>query len=378
MYFWIFSIITVLVFFVFGTFMVRKDDQGEYIYPFTRYALLPTLIYAVLFGVRWEWATDYHHYTDVYVMGDILLQNFEPLYQLLINTMHLLNLPAWFSFIVYAFIFMWGYMMVMRDHREVIWLALPLLYCYSPGMVGNLVRYYTATGFLYMAIPYITRNKWLQASILIAVGFFIHYGIILVIPLFLALRWFNPFRWRWANVSLLLFTILLTPKRLGLLFYGLLRGVDMTIGRLDPRLSIYLDPNVLKHFFINGITDEFTYSRLSIFCFLTMATATIWYGFQLVQESPDNRPLVYLYRLSVLGFILFLPSSALELFIRVYAPFGLLSVIFVAYVLHNMWRRENFAPNWLTAVVSVTTLFYLTSYLRTLGSMFDLLYIWER
>ena len=358
--------------------MVRKDEKGEYVYPYTRYALLPALIYAVLFGVRWEWATDYHHYTDVYVMGDILLHTFEPLYQLLINTMHLLNLPAWFSFIVYAFIFMWGYMMVMRDHREVIWLTLPLLYCYSPGMVGNLVRFYTAVGFIYMAIPYISRDKWIQAIILIVAGFFIHYAMILVIPFFIGLRWINPFRWKWVNIGMLLITALLTPRRLGWMFYGFLRGVDMTVGRLDPRLATYLQPDVLKHYFVNGLTDEFAYSRLSVICFLIMAITTIWYGFLLVQENPDNRPFSYLYRLSVLGLVLFLPSSGLELFIRVYAPFGLLAIIFVAYTLHNMWRREGFAPNWVTIIVSVASIFLLTTPLRSQGDVYDLLYIWER
>lgn len=378
MYFWIFSIITVLVFFVFGTFMVRKDEKGEYVYPYTRLAIFPALIYAVLLGVRWEWATDYHHYTDVYVMGDILLHTFEPLFQLLINTMHLMDLPAWFSFIVYAFVFMWGYLMVMRDHREVIWLALPLLYCYSTGMISNLVRFYMAVGFIYMAIPYISRNKWIPATLLIAAAFFMHYAMILVIPFFIGLRWINPFRWKWLNISLLLLSATLTPKRLGWMFYGILRGVDMTIGRLEPRLAVYLQPDVLKHFFINGITDEFGYSKLSLASYLIMALASIWYGYLLVQENSGNRPLVYLYRLCVLGFILFIPCSGLELLVRVYAPFGVLTIIMVAYTIHNLWRREGLAPNWLPFIVTGASLHFVLNYLRTLGMDFDLLYIWER
>jgi hypothetical protein len=378
MYYWIFSIVTILVFFIFGTFMVLKNEKGEYVYPYTRFALLPALVYAVLFGVRWEWAKDYHHYRDVYEMGDILLHTFEPLYQVIINTMHLLELPFWFSFIFYAFIFMWGYMMVMRDHREVIWLTLPLLYCYTPGMVGNLVRFYTAVGFIYMAIPYITRNQWIQASILMAAGFFIHYAMILVIPFFLVLWWVNPFRWKWINIGTLLISALLTPKRLGWIIYGILRGVDMTVGRLEPRLATYLQPDVLKHFFVYGKTNDFGYSKLSLACYLIMALASIWYGYRLVEENSENRPLSYLYRLCVLGFILFIPCIGLELMVRVYAPFGLLSIIFVGYTLHNMWRREGFAPNWVTFIVSVASIFLLTTPLRSQGDVYDLLYIWER
>lgn len=340
------SFVCLISFVIFGRFASIRI-RGKYKYNYWTLAILPILFYSITYGFRYNWGTDYMSYKSLYENGYYgltrTMESSELIFQMINYLLNLLNAPFYFAFFTYSFFLIFGVFFLLRDHRKIAFIALPIFYFITAYQASNLVRYGIALGFIYISISYLLKNKWKPFIIIFISAFLIHSSIIFFLPLIIFLKYFDIFKYLWVILILYCLSFLVTPQDIG----GYLTlAIQIT--------SVYIEGNsflLVESYFdeskndiyisgknVLGTMDDINFIQIIFLVLIDLIT--IYYGF-LLKKLKKYENFGYYYNLAVLGIIIYRPVYGFQLPMRLNFFCWWFLFIVIAYVLYDLYRTNK-------------------------------------
>jgi len=323
-----FLLLVVLIFFCRKISDARDDSKYWF------YARFPIIAFTLEEGLRWGRETDWSLYYNVYqvfLRGD--WTNHEPLFQVIwkIFAWCHCSYPVVISFSSFLFIF--SVFVFFKPYRNVVWVAIPL--CVGNHLIAasNTIRWYMAISMILIALTIIKQKKMYLGVGLLLASFLIHYGIIVLIPIFfLASRVKCVAKPKWAILTCVLLIFLFD---------------DSVLSNFSFLFNLFKNVERFSGYFNYGMEGLFNHAQEQKTIFATLFTfipyfAFILYGYHLKR---DNKISCFLYNMIVLASYIKLVSVNLELFVRYYNAVDFFVCLVAGYVFiylrNNCYRTQH-------------------------------------
>lgn len=184
--YWFLKIFLILSLFWCGWGISYRNPQNKY---FGLYAVIATVVYSVIEGLRWDRGVDYYnYYTEL--LGYQFKDDYEPLYKLIIDTFSSL-FPYWFSFIIYSAFFIISFLLVLKHYPKYAVWALPLLFIITESAAENLVRQFIGISFFLFGYNAYLNKKYITMLLSFLAVPLIHLSGVFVIAFFAFLVFFD-------------------------------------------------------------------------------------------------------------------------------------------------------------------------------------------
>lgn len=174
--------------------------------------LIPSILFSVLIGMRYDVGVDYLNYLDnyLYQYGVSQRESIEPGYYFLSWVLKTLQLHYSFLFISCGAIIVGFFYARANDYPYL--LPYLVLFFFTTGIVfhaNNIIRHVMAFSIYFYALRYITRKNLVRYVLLTLVAASFHKSFILFLPLYfvLTIDWFKS---RWIQYFLLLLPVLVS------------------------------------------------------------------------------------------------------------------------------------------------------------------------
>lgn len=186
---WIFKTILLLVLFYCG----YKISNGKKDL-FNKYAIISTIFYSLIEGLRWMRGVDYWHYyqdiaTNFKAIGTT--SDPEPIYELFCVGFYNSHLPVCFAFVFYSAILFVSFLSVIRHYRELAIWALPLFFIITVGATENHIRQFFAISFILLAFSVWLDKKYILCYCFLCIAPLIHTSSLLLVAVILLLMHIN-------------------------------------------------------------------------------------------------------------------------------------------------------------------------------------------
>ena len=162
--------------------LIAKSDKKKY----WSYAIYPMLVFTFVEGLRWGRGIDWNHYYYEYLyFKNGVPTDFEPLFSLIWGLFAKLGLPYWCVISFSSFLFIFSVFYFFEKFKTYLPIALPFYVFFAFMSAENLIRWYTALSFLFIAFRLIFEKKYTKFFIAFACGTMCHYAVVLFLPFFL-------------------------------------------------------------------------------------------------------------------------------------------------------------------------------------------------
>lgn len=156
----------------------RKTSNKDY----WKLVLPIILFYSFMEGCRWNRATDYMEYYDIfhglYETGDIF-------FDWIAYALRTIGFPYYVFFICMSMILIISLLRMTRDFKDAFIPCIFLLYIFSMGQSENIVRQWCAESFMIISFCTFFDKKYLWAAVFLILGFLTHKSIVFILPFFI-------------------------------------------------------------------------------------------------------------------------------------------------------------------------------------------------
>lgn len=314
-------------------------------------SFLPTIIIFTLYsGLRWGRGTDYNIYYWVYndINKGISREDNEALFELLVKFFGFLGLE-WQHFVAFmSFFLIFAGCYFLKKNDKALSFSLPF-FVLGVGLAENLMRWYLGFSFILIGLYYLLENKQKWFFIFSTLGFFVHYGLIIVIIVFY-LVWvifkkpiFTPLI---AFSLYLALFFLFDPQFMGN-FTDIIQQID-----LGTRFLSYQNN---AEAWLTGEANDDVRTQLSISNIIT--TAFLIYAGYIYYKKNKTHDIACMYNWALLGWILRPAATQIEIAMRIHAPFFLMGHIYTAYLCYDILIKRKNQYN--SLLRNITTLFFI-------------------
>lgn len=340
------SIVCLISFVIFG-YLASISIKDKYRFNYWKLAILPILLYCITYGFRYNWGADYLSYKSLYENGNYgstrTIESSEIVFQIINHLLNLFNAPFYFAFFTYSFFLIFGVFFLLKSHRKIAFIALPIFYFITAYQSSNLVRYCIALGFIYISISYLLKNKWKTFLIIFIFAFFIHSSIVFFLPLIIILKYFDIFKYLWVILILYCFSYVITPQDIGVYLTLAIEISRVYIeGNSFFPVGSYLDESK-NEMYISGenVLGTMGDTKFIQIIFLTLIDIiTIYYGFVLKKLNKYEN-FGYFFNFAIIGMILYRPVYGFELPMRLNFFSWWFLFIVIAYILYDMYKTKK-------------------------------------
>lgn len=167
--YWTLKTLLLIILFICGYLISYRDKNGN---KFWRYGIPAMLAYSLEYGLRWNRSFDYpHYYQDL--TGALYQEYSDPIYLFWVEIVKLFGIDPIAVFVFYSAILIYSFMLVLKERRELAFLALPL-FMIIPTQADNHIRQYFAFSFIMIGYYFDMKNLKSKAYILYLTGLGIH------------------------------------------------------------------------------------------------------------------------------------------------------------------------------------------------------------
>ena len=167
--YWTLKTILLIILFVCGYLISFRDKDGS---KYWLYGIPAIVAYSLEYGLRWNRSFDYpHYYQDL--TGTLYQEYSDPLYLLWVDIIKLFGIDPIAVFVFYSAILFFAFMLLLKEKRELAFLALPL-FMIIPTQADNHIRQYFAFSFIMIGYYFDMKNLKSKAYILYLIGLGIH------------------------------------------------------------------------------------------------------------------------------------------------------------------------------------------------------------
>ena len=164
--------------------IIAKSDKKKY----WSYAIYPMLVFTFVEGLRWGRGVDWNLYYYEYQYFKYGTQTeFEPLFSLIWDFFAKSELPYWSVISFSSFLFIFSVFYFFKRFKVYLPIALPFYVFFSFTSAENLIRWYTALSFLFIALSLLYEKKYVKCLIMFFCGTMCHYAVVLFLPIYLFL-----------------------------------------------------------------------------------------------------------------------------------------------------------------------------------------------
>lgn len=317
-----------------GIVSAKRTANNTIVYSFWKWEnLLPILLFAAIFGLRYDVGTDHLSYMYSYNTG-IGVDRFEPIFRNVTYWMSEQNIHYCWYFVLWAFIQIILFYYALKDERYLMPFAVIVL------MMGqyfihwmNGIRQDTAACIFFFSIVYISDKRFIRYLLccLIAMGF--HASAILLIPLYpilVSAKDFTLNRVFQAVVLSIAFFVALTKKDY--------------LGVLMPIVDVFAN-YVGYDVYSEGVLESFVKitkagNGASFKLLFVLNLVVIYFSTQL-KEYFKGRKFTICYNLYYWGAVaqlFFLNNLVLA---RPFRYFRLFNLLMIAYLMYYLWTKKT-------------------------------------
>jgi hypothetical protein len=167
--YWILKTILLIILFLSGYAISYWDKKGEHYW----HCALPAIIaYSLEYGLRWNRSFDYpHYYQDL--TGALFQDYSDPIYLAWVNLVKSVGIDPVIIFVFYSAILIFAFLLVLKEHRDLAFLALPL-FMLIPTQADNHIRQYFAFSIIMIGYYYDYKGNTVKGILWYLVGLGIH------------------------------------------------------------------------------------------------------------------------------------------------------------------------------------------------------------
>lgn len=168
-------------FFYFGYRLSKTKDNSSY----WRYAIFPIILYALIEGLRWGRMTDYNYYYHQYhyLKNWISYEdNANPLFTIICYAFKLVGISYPVFLMFQCGLLMCSCIYFLKPYKRYALFCLPLVLVVT-AMNENFIRWWFALSFIYIGLHLYLSKKYILALAVSLCGYFIHWGVIAIIPM---------------------------------------------------------------------------------------------------------------------------------------------------------------------------------------------------
>ena len=315
----------------------------------------------IIYGFRYGWGTDFFSYQSLYERGFTgntkTIDNIEPLFRIINEVLQFFNTPLHFAFFTYSFFLIFGVFYILKDHRKIAFLALPIFYFMTAYQSSNLVRYCMAIGFIYIAITYLLKKRWLPFLFIFALAFLIHSSVIFFLPVLILFKYFDLFKKLWAILTLYFLSYFIFPETIGTYLATIIEiSGGFFEGNSFIKFGSYFD-STKEYRYISGKNLLVSFEKMitiQIIFFTLIDLLVIYYGFSL-KKLKNYENFGFYYNLAILGMVLYRPVYGFELPMRLNFFYWWFSFIVIAHILYFLYKSRR-----IYVLLALTTLLLLS------------------
>lgn len=370
--YWILKTLLLVTLFICGYAISYKDKRGD---KFWLYALPALLAYSFEYGLRWNRSFDYpHYYQDL--TGTLYTDYSDPIYILWVNLVRSLGIDPVLVFIFYSALLIYAFLLVLKERRELAFLALPL-FMLIPTQADNHIRQYFAFSLIFIGYLYDYKGKKRISFLWYLVGIGIHLSGLFCIAFIQFFRYINVMKLiksPWILIFLYLFFY----------FYWDTKNLDglatwlekLNLG--ESSMQNYIDNASYWFTDESDINDKLGIKRVDSKLYFTIITlfthcALIYFGFKLITTDAflviPYWALVWCYFNNVLG-------GNNEIFSR----FSSWVDIFTTFIVSAVILKYPFGKAKILAIILFCYFYLYVGHIRKMStvSLTGYEYIWDR
>lgn len=364
---WILRTILVFVLLYCG-YHISNENKENY----RKYALISTIFYSLIEGLRWMRGVDYwHYYQDIATnfKGIGTTPDPEPLYKLFCNIFYYSGLPISFAFVFYSAILFISFLAIIKHYKKIAIWALPLFYIITVNATENHIRQFFAIPFILFALSAWLDNKKVSCYILLCFAPLIHASTLFAIAPFLLFTHWNIKLPSKGGLTLLIIYIFLfftwDINKLGT-FSSWLQTIDALS---DSKFDGYID-NADRWFSADGSISEVTGGAVSTsairkYISLISSSIIIYYGYK-ISSIDINKKNIVIYIFSCTNLFIALIGGDIELFGRFSEMFLIYIPIEIAIIIVGLKKIEYAHRN--IIYVTLFVIYFLYYFLRYWGT----------
>lgn len=286
--FWGLRLLLLAVLMFCGWGIAYKNNNNNY---FWYYAIPIIILYTLIQGLRFDRGVDYPHYAqelqyDLYA-GTGITREF--LYDFFVLFMRNFNIPFYFGFLFYSWLFITGFMLVVKHFQKYAFWIIPIFYLLTLDASENFIRQFIAISFLFFAYNSYLQNKIKKMYVMLILIPLIHLSGLFAVGVFLLCVYVNFTKYIKSALPLLGFYIILTVvwnvANMDIFADMLQSSADSFE---DTNFEVYAD-NSERWFTSDGDLDAAMGIENSIVREITgflCNCAIIWFGFAVCRRDP--------------------------------------------------------------------------------------------
>ena len=353
--------------FLCGVVSAKRTANNTIAYSFWKWEnLLPILLFAAIFGLRYDVGTDHLSYMYSYKNGGGHIERYEPIFRFVTSEFREFGLHPFWYFALWAFIQIFFLYYALKDERYLMpFVAIVLIMGNFFMQWMNTIRQETASCIFFFSVIYIIDRKFIKYLLCILLSMCFHKSAILM---------------------LLLYPILFHGKDLTInrLFQTILISIAGVVVILDINLFSYIE------FFVGIVFsylnyDVYTKDVIEYFLDITIAgNSLIWkllflinlvviYYSKIMKQYFQGRKFTIYYNLFFWGAffdLLFMNNLILQRPFRYLKLFNLLLIAYLLYYLYKKRTPMNFIM-FIVVLVLLLMLFYIIIKYFTFNFLWD-------
>lgn len=224
-------------------------------------------------------------------------------------------------------------------------------------------------------MEFLLDKKYIHFAILSLIGGFIHYSMVILLPIIFIIYYYGGFKKKWLNLVFYILTAIVSISSIQDIFVSPLSTMLSFIDFGDNQFTKYADTNALKTVLLGTNWDVSASIMYQVF---TYAYAIIYliFGAKVIGSRAYNGKLDFYYQLGALGLILQNIATNAEIINRISLFFVYPSLLVTAFI---MMKRKQYFRNILVYMLFMLSIVY-TGYhnIKGLYEIYDVEYIWDK
>jgi len=304
-------------------------------------AIIPIMLYVFVVGSRYGWGADYMLYMLQYEYPYLdILENAKSqiVFTWFNELLKLMRFNYVGAYMVYSFIFITGAFVLLRSYGD----TSKYMYCFLiPAtliFITGIIRQGVGLGFICMALAFFHNRKWLYMILAVLIAFNIHSVTVVtfgtIIGIFFIFK--KPIHYSISIPLLVFFTLVFDAMQLT--FIADLIS-DLSIGNIFQK---YIDRSDLW-FGENAIREDVTQGAFAQMMSLLYQISLFYLGY-LALKAQNNKQVLYMYNVVVIGIIFFRAVFNFEILRRIASPMQMFYFIplgYIFYVYINIFKQPE-------------------------------------
>lgn len=302
-----------------------------------RYAIIYSLIFAIIEGIRYLRGTDYLNYA-LYYKYEIQGYPTEFIYNILQFFFHQNGFPFWLVLTIYAFCWIICFLILIKQEKKHIKYILPFTIVFSLQGLECFVRQSFAFSFLFLFILYLLRKEYIKSILFALISLSIHNGSIIFILIITSIYIIKN---KVINLKLYIIAYILSTFIIEAQFLILINKIALIFPFIDNSLIGGYLSNAEGWFGDEAFKDEYSRGIISKLMVALFDIPIMALTFKAIKRNKkDKTNIVFYYNLFCITNILLQLFYNYELLKRTFMTFYMFGGFLFAFIMQFPPRKK--------------------------------------